>query len=229
MVSIDGLSAVLGVAFNDPQLYETAMTHRSFLNERHRYDEHNERLEFLGDAVLELVVTEYLFRNYSQPEGVLTNWRSALVKTESLSGVAAKLGIEEFLRLSRGERKGSDRARRQILANAVEALIGAIYLDHGYKEVEAFITRVLIAGLKQIIDEGSWQDAKTKYQELMQERESFTPEYRVLEESGPDHDKRFRVGVYIDGELRGEGNGSSKQSAQQKAAAAALVKMAASD
>lgn len=224
-MDIKALQAILGVQIGNPDLYQTALTHRSYLNEQRRrsYSEHNERLEFLGDAVLELVVTEYLYRTYPDPEGVLTNWRSALVKTESLSAVAETLGIEQWLRLSRGERQGSVRARRQILANAVEALIGALYLDLGYLAAQSFITNSVITTLPQILAEGSWQDAKTKYQELMQEHEGFTPEYRVLEESGPDHDKQFRVGVYVGDELRGEGSGASKQAAQQSAAAAALI------
>ena len=226
MRNIKELSTVLGFEIDKIQLYETALTHRSYLNEKGRsHLEHNERLEFLGDAVLELVVTEYLYRTYSEPEGILTNWRSALVKTESLSGVARKLEIEEWLRLSRGERKGSQRARRQILANTVEAIIGAIYIERGYEPAQKFITENIISTLPKILDEGTWQDSKTKYQELTQEKESETPEYEVLEESGPDHDKRFTVGVFVDGDIRGKGTGSSKQIAQQKAATDALQKM----
>lgn len=225
MRDIKELSTVLGFEIDQPQLYETALTHRSYLNEKGRsHLEHNERLEFLGDAVLELVVTEYLYRTYSEPEGILTNWRSALVKTESLSGVARNLQIEEWLRLSRGERKGSQRARRQILANTVEAIIGAIYIDRGYEPAQKFITENIISTLPKILDEGTWQDSKTKYQELTQEKEGETPEYEVLEESGPDHDKRFTVGVFVGGDIRGKGVGSSKQIAQQKAATDALQK-----
>lgn len=223
-MNIEDLQSVIGIKFKDPDLYEVAMTHRSYLNERgqRQYTQHNERLEFLGDAVLELVVTEYLYKNYTDPEGVLTNWRSALVRTESLSEVADVMGLEKFLRLSKGEKKGSMRARRQILANTLEALIGAIYIDQGYEPARVFISENIISTLSKILDEGSWLDAKTKYQETVQESEGHTPEYKVLDENGPDHDKRFTVGVYVDGELRGQGEGTSKQTAQQKAAEHAL-------
>ncbi len=226
MRDIKELSKVIGIDIEDTALYETALTHRSYLNEKGRsHLQHNERMEFLGDAVLELVVTEYLYRTYSEPEGVLTNWRSALVKTESLSSVAQSLGIEEWLRLSRGERKGSQRARRQILANTMEAIIGAIYLDQGYEPAQKFISENIISTLPMILEEGSWQDSKTKYQELIQEQEGETPEYEVLSESGPDHDKRFTVGVLVAGDIRGKGSGSSKQIAQQQAADNALQNM----
>ncbi len=223
MPDIKALESIIGTAISDESLYETALTHRSYLNEFHRNQkEHNERLEFLGDAVLELVVTEHLYRNYEEPEGILTNWRSALVKTESLSSVAEELELENHILLSRGERNGSRRAMRQILANTMEALIGAVYLDKGYEPVQQFITDNIIARLPTIVAEGSWQDSKTRYQELMQEQEGHTPEYHVLEESGPDHDKRFTVGAYVDNTLRGQGTGASKQAAQQEAAYNAL-------
>lgn len=227
MASIKDLESVIGITMHDADIYQTAFTHRSYLNEFRRRDQvvHNERLEFLGDAVLELIVTEHLYRNYQEPEGTLTNWRSALVKTESLSQVAEELGLEAYIRLSRGERNGSRRARRQILANTMEALIGAIYIDRGYEPAQDFVTRHIIAMLPAILDEGSWQDAKTKYQEVTQEHESETPTYHVLGESGPDHDKRFTVGVYVGEELRGQGVGTSKQAAQQDAARNALEAM----
>lgn len=222
-INVQELESIIGIAINDESLYQTALTHRSYLNEfRHSKKEHNERMEFLGDAVLELVVTEYLFRNYSEPEGTLTSWRSALVKTESLSSVAEGLGLEEHVLLSRGERNGSPRALRQILANTMEALIGAIYLDHGYEAAQRFITDTIISTLPTILADGSWRDSKTQYQELVQEEEGQTPEYHVLEESGPDHDKRFTVGVYVGDTLRGQGTGTSKQYAQQQAADQAL-------
>ncbi len=223
MPNIKELESIINTSINDESLYQTALTHRSYLNEfRNNKKEHNERLEFLGDAVLELVVTEYLYRNYDEAEGVLTSWRSALVKTESLSSVAQDLGLEDHILLSRGERNGSPRALRQILANTMEALIGAIYLDKGYDDAQRFITDTIIATLPGILEEGSWQDSKTQYQELVQEKEGHTPEYHVLEEAGPDHDKRFTVGVYVDDTLRGKGTGTSKQIAQQNAAAQAL-------
>jgi ribonuclease III len=226
MADSNELMAKIGLKFKDATLLETALTHRSFINEHRRSKlQHNERLEFLGDAVLELVVTHHLYQNYGEPEGVLTNWRSALVNTSSLSGVGAKLGLFEFVRLSRGEARGSERARRQILANTMEAIIGALYLDQGYDAAKQFILDKIVVNLEEIIKSGSWQDAKTKYQELTQEKEGFTPEYKVLGEDGPDHDKQFSVGVYVNRQLRGQGTGSSKQNAQQSAAADALAKI----
>jgi ribonuclease-3 len=213
----------LGIHFKDPDLLERAFIHRSYLNEHPKAGlEHNERLEFLGDAVLELVVTDYLYCNYPNPEGDLTNWRSALVKTESLSAVAEKLELDQYLKLSRGEAKGNARSRALIHANCVEAMIGAIYLDQGYETAQNFIQENIVSTLPQILAEGSWVDPKSRFQELAQEREGHTPHYRVLEEMGPDHDKTFVVGVYVGDRLCGKGKGSSKQSAQQQAAASAL-------
>lgn len=209
--------------FKDLQLLVTAFTHRSYLNEhRKTAGEHNERLEFLGDAVLELVVTEYLYKNHPEPEGVLTNWRSALVRTESISAAADREGFEPLLRLSRGEKRGSQRAREQILANAYEAVVGALYLDKGYEAAQKFIEKSLLPMLEDVLKNGTWLDPKSQLQELVQNREGFTPIYRVLSEEGPDHDKLFVVGVYIDSELKGEGRGPSKQTAQVEAAATAL-------
>jgi ribonuclease-3 len=214
----------LRVEFNDINLLLTAFTHRSYLNEhRKSVKEHNERLEFLGDAVLELVVTEYLYSNYSEPEGILTNWRSSLVRTESIGAAAAKFGFEPLLRLSRGEKRGTDRARAQILANSFEAVIGALYLDQGYEAAKIFLTESILSTLEKILEDGSWQDAKSSLQELAQSAETATPIYKVMQEVGPDHDKTFTVGVYVNDKLRGQGTGPSKQAAQQKAAEAALV------
>lgn len=214
----------LHVTFSDVELLLTAFTHRSYLNEhRKTVKEHNERLEFLGDAVLELVVTEYLYGNYPEPEGVLTNWRSSLVRTESISAAAAKFGFEPLLRLSRGEKRGTDRARAQILANAFEAVIGALYLDQGYEAAKIFITESILSTLDDILASGSWMDPKSHLQELAQARETATPIYKVISEEGPDHDKTFTVGVFVSGQLRGQGTGPSKQTAQQKAAEAALA------
>lgn len=215
----------LGLEFNNPKLLDIALTHRSYINEvKGQKLEHNERLEFLGDAVLQLVVTEYLYKNYPDPEGVLTNWRSALVKTQALSRAAQELGINEMVRLSRGEAKGSQRAKLQIWANTVEAVIGAIYMDKGYVAAQEFIAKNIIKWLPEIIKTGAWQDAKTKYQEIIQDKDGVTPIYEVLEEAGPDHDKRFTVGVYVGEKLTGKGSGSSKQVAQQAAAENALKK-----
>ncbi len=214
----------IGIDFKDATLLERAFIHRSYLNEHSKLGlEHNERLEFLGDAVLELVVTDHLYRNFDNPEGDLTNWRSALVKTESLAEVAESLGVMDEMKLSRGEAKGNDRSRMLISANATEAIIGAIYLDQGYDVARGFIDKHIIARLPEILKTGTWVDAKSRFQELAQEREGVTPAYRVLEESGPDHDKEFVVGVYIGKQLRGQGRGSSKQAAQQMAAEQALA------
>lgn len=214
----------LGLEFKDPELLITAFTHRSYINEHKKSaGVHNERLEFLGDAVLELVVTEHLYRNYSEPEGILTNWRSALVRTESIGAAATKLGFEKMLRLSRGEKRGSERARQQILANSFEAVIGAIYLDQGFKAAEKFIDDNIITTLDGILAAGTWRDPKSHLQEVAQEVDSQTPVYKVLSEDGPDHDKKFTLGVFIGSQLRGSGTGSSKQAAQQKAAEEALA------
>jgi ribonuclease-3 len=213
----------LGVEFKDINLLITAFTHRSYLNEHKKtVSAHNERLEFLGDAVLELVVTEFLYGNYSDPEGILTNWRSALVRTESIGAAADRLGYGELLRLSRGEKRGSDRARLQILANSYEAVLGALYLDQGYDVAKDYIHKTLLTTFDEILKTGSWMDPKSHLQELAQSTDGSTPAYRVLEEEGPDHEKEFTVGVFVDGQLRGKGNGPSKQAAQVAAAAAAL-------
>lgn len=213
----------LGVTFDDISLLVLAFTHRSYVNEHKKTATgHNERLEFLGDAVLELVVTEYLYANFSDPEGTLTNWRSALVRTESIGAAAARAGFEPLLRLSRGERHGTERARAQILANAYEAVVGALYLDKGYEAAKVFITKTILSTLEGILESGSWMDPKSHLQETAQSREGFTPAYKVLKEEGPDHDKTFTVGVFVDGKLRGTGVGPSKQIGQQKAAQAAL-------
>jgi ribonuclease III len=213
----------LQVTFNDINLLVTAFTHRSYLNEHKKtVSEHNERLEFLGDAVLELVVTEYLYTNYSEPEGILTNWRSSLVRTESISAAASKYEFEPLLRLSRGEKRGTERARAQIMANTFEAVVGALYLDQGYDAAKKFITESILSTFAHILESGSWMDPKSHLQELAQSHDGFTPIYKVMAEEGPDHDKIFSVGVYVNGKLRGQGTGPSKQAGQQQAAQAAL-------
>ncbi len=213
----------LGVTFNDLELLITAFTHRSYVNEhRKTAKEHNERLEFLGDAVLELVSTEYLYGNYSDPEGILTNWRSALVRTESISAAAARHDFEPLLRLSRGEKRGTDRARAQILANCYEAVVGALYLDQGYDAAKNFITSSLLVTFEEILKTGSWMDPKSNLQEIVQSKDGHTPIYKVLTEEGPDHEKTFTVGVFVNGQLKGEGIGPSKQTAQVAAAETAL-------
>ncbi len=215
---------VLGVDFNDIDLLVTAFTHRSYVNEhRKTVQVHNERLEFLGDAVLELVVTNFLYTNYSEPEGVLTNWRSALVRTESISEAASRENFEPLLRLSRGERRGTDRARAQILANSYEAVVGALYLDQGFEAAARFIDRTILSTFQSILDNGSWMDSKSHLQEVAQSIDGQTPVYKVLSEEGPDHEKVFQVGVFVNGELKGQGSGPSKQAGQQKAAEQALA------
>ena len=214
----------LHVTFKDIQLLVTAFTHRSYLNEhRKSASEHNERLEFLGDAVLELVVTEYLYLNHGEPEGILTNWRSSLVRTESIGAAAERCGFADLLRLSRGEKQGSERARAQIMANSFEAVIGALYLDQGWEAAKIFITENILSTFEEILATGSWMDPKSHLQETAQAAEGVTPVYKVLSEDGPDHDKIFTVGVYVGDKLRGKGTGSSKQAGQQKAAEAALA------
>ncbi len=213
----------LGITFKDVELLITAFTHRSYVNEHKKTAQaHNERMEFLGDAVLELVVTEFLYTHFSEPEGILTNWRSALVRTESIGDAAKRSGFEPMLRLSRGEKRGTDRARDQILANSYEAVLGAMYLDQGYDIVKKFIENSLLITFEEILKTGSWMDPKSSLQEQAQSRESKTPVYKVMSEEGPDHDKVFTVGVYIGGSLRGQGQGPSKQAGQQAAASKAL-------
>ena len=213
----------LGFEFENINLLVTALTHRSYVNEhRKSVSEHNERLEFLGDAVLELVVTDFLFRSYNEAEGILTSWRASLVRTESIGEAGQLLGYEPLVRMSRGEKQGSERARLQILANAFEALIGAIYLERGYEDAAAFITKHISSKLENILEDGSWRDPKSHLQEGMQKIDSVTPRYIVLEEVGPDHDKVFTLGVYAGERLVSKGTGPSKQAAQQEAAKAAL-------
>jgi ribonuclease-3 len=213
----------LGFEYKTIDLFITALTHRSYVNEHKKsVSEHNERLEFLGDAVLELVVTDYLFRNYPDPEGTLTSWRASLVRTESISEAGAKLGFEPLLLMSRGEKNGSTRARQQILANAFEAVIGSVYLERGYEDAATFITKHILSKLDDILESGSWRDPKSHLQEVSQRVDGHTPHYRVLLEEGPDHDKIFKLGVFVGDKKMGEGSGPSKQIAQQQAAKAAL-------
>ena len=216
---IEDLAKKIEVDFRDIKLLEQAVTHRSFLNENRDYKlDHNERLEFLGDAVLELVVTEHLFNNFPNPEGELTSWRAALVNGEMLSSVAKKMGVEEYLLMSKGESKDSGRARVYLLANAFEAITGAIYLDQGYDVVKEFILKKVVVELNDILKNKSYMDPKSYFQEKAQETEKVTPSYRVTKEWGPDHDKHFVMGVYLGDKLIAEGEGDSKQDAQREAA-----------
>lgn len=213
----------LGFEYKDIDLLITALTHRSYVNEHKKsVTRHNERLEFLGDAVLELSVTDYLFRNFSEPEGILTSWRASLVRTESIGEAGDRLGYEPLLRMSKGEKNGSMRARQQILANAFEAVIGSIYLERGYDDADAFIKNNILSKLDGILESGSWRDPKSHLQEVSQRIDNQTPVYKVLEETGPDHDKVFTLGAFVGSLLMGKGTGPSKQAAQQQAARAAL-------
>lgn len=215
----------IGFTFNNKALIEQAFTHRSYLNEnRSPGKEHNERLEFLGDAVLELVVTEFLFAKYpDKPEGDLTAYRAALVNTQSIADAAVKLGMNDFLLLSRGEARDTGRARQIILANAFEALIGALYLDQGYEPAQRFIAAQLFHKTDEVVSKGLWQDAKSRLQEISQDKLGVTPAYELVNQTGPDHDKRFVTGVYLAGDRVATGEGKSKQEAEQAAALAALA------
>ncbi len=214
----------LGLKFKNKDLLIQAFCHRSYINENPDSNlKNNERLEFLGDAVLELVVTEYLFEKYpKKAEGELTNWRAALVNAKMLGDLSKKLNFNDYLLLSRGEEKELGKARQYILANTLEALIGALYLDQGYKNAKVFIEKNLIKRLPEIIKKGLYKDAKSLFQEEAQERTGITPSYKVLKEWGPDHAKQFIIGVFLNNELAAEGEGSSKQEAEEEAARRAL-------
>lgn len=215
----------LGLTFSNIDLLITALTHRSYVNEhRKTVTEHNERLEFLGDAVLELVTSDFLYKNYAQPEGIMTSWRAALVNTEANAAAGEKLGYAPLVRLSKGEKHGSERAHHVIMADCYEAIIGAIYLDHGYAAAEKFIHDNSLIKMDEILESESWRDSKSFLQELAQRIDNVTPVYRVMKEEGPDHDKTFTLGVYINGHLKATASGHSKQEAQIKAAAEAIRK-----
>jgi ribonuclease-3 len=215
----------IGYQFGNPSLLAQAFTHRSHLNEnRAAGREHNERLEFLGDAVLELVVTEFLYTKYPEkPEGELTAYRAALVNTQSISDAATKLGMNEYLLLSRGESRDTGRARQIILANAFEAVIGALYLDAGYSAAKDFIDTNIFYKTDEVVEKRLWQDAKSRLQEIAQEKSGVTPTYQITAQSGPDHDKTFIVGAFIGTDKIASGEGRSKQEAEQDAAQKALA------
>lgn len=214
------LEEKIGIKFNKREFLVQAFIHRSFLNEHRDFPlHHNERLEFLGDAVLELVVTDFLFNEYANPEGELTNWRAALVNSKMLASIAHEIDFEKYLFLSHGESKDENtKAREYILANAIEALIGAIYLDQGYIIAQQFIARWILIKLPYVLENGLWMDAKSRFQESSQEIEGITPTYKVLKEKGPDHAKEFEVGIYLEEKLIAKGKGTSKQEAQTDAA-----------
>jgi ribonuclease III len=223
MNDVSHSAEALGLTFTDLDLLEEALTHRSYLNEHRDARVHNERLEFLGDAVLELAVTRFLFDTYpGKPEGELTAFRAALVNTDSLADTAEGLGISDMLFLSKGEAKDIGRARRIILANAFEAVLGAIYLDQGFEAAEAFVAKHLYPKLDGVIKARAWQDPKSRFQELAQQKEGKTPWYRTVEEVGPDHDKQFTVSALVGEREVARGQGRSKQEAELAAASAAL-------
>lgn len=225
MKDFNKLEQDLGISFKNKDLLKQAFCHRSYLNEEPDfYLKNNERLEFLGDAVLELAVTEHLFANYDNAEGELTSWRAALVNSLSLSKISQKLDFDSYLLLSKGEEKDTGKARQFILANTFESFIGALFLDQGYDEAKKFINSHLIPELPMILEKGIWKDAKSKFQEASQEKAKLTPSYKVLEESGPDHEKKFVTGVYLGNKLIAKGQGLSKQESEEKAAQKALEK-----
>lgn len=215
---------IIGVTFKNRDLLTQAFIHRSFLNENPRIGfEHNERLEFLGDAVLELAVTDFLYRTYpNSPEGELTSYRAALVNAVTIADVAGEIHMNDYMYLSRGEAKDMGKARQYILANAFEALIGSIYLDQGYAVTEAFIGRFLYGRADEVVQKKLWRDSKSLVQEKAQEHVGVTPSYKVIRESGPDHDKHFVIGIFFGSEKIAEGKGRSKQEGEQAAARAAL-------
>ncbi len=218
-MNIESFARVCGIDVKNADFFIEAMTHRSYLNEnkKHGYP-HNERLEFLGDAVLELAVTEYLFHKFNNPEGEMTAWRAALVNGEMLARVAREIGVEKFLMMSKGEEKDTGKARSYLLANSIEAIIGAIHLDTGYGAAKDFITTNIIVHIDEILEKKLYLDAKSYFQEKAQEHHGVTPHYKLMSESGPDHDRTFTVGVYLNDKKIAEGLGRSKQEAQREAA-----------
>jgi len=222
-IELDKFEKLINVRFKNKNILRQIFVHRSYLNENPNFElGHNERLEFLGDAVLELVTTEFLYNKYDNPEGELTNWRSALVKGKMLAEIARKININDYLFLSKGEAQSVGKARDLILANAFEALVGGIYLDQGYKAAQTFIKNNLLIRIDEILSKKLYIDAKSNLQETLQAQKKVTPIYKVIREYGPDHAKQFEVGVYLDKKLLAKGHGESKQSAEQDAATNAL-------
>jgi ribonuclease III len=224
MIKFSDFEKKIKVVFKDKKILQQAFTHRSYINENPGMKiSHNERLEFLGDAVLELIVTDFLYNKYPQSaEGELTTFRSALVNAIIISEIAVEIGMNDYLLLSKGEMKDSGKARQYILANTFEALVGAMYLDQGYEVANKFIAKTLLPKIEEIVNKKLWRDAKSLVQEKAQEFVSVTPAYKLLQQSGPDHDKHFTVGIYFGANLIAEGKGKSKQEAEQSAALAAL-------
>ena len=213
------LEKKLNIDFKNKDLLTQAFCHRSYLNEKpNACLSHNERMEILGDAVLELIVTEYLYNNYDNPEGELTNWRAVLVNSQNLAKISQGLEFENYLLLSKGEKKDTGKARQFILANTFEAFLGALYLDRGYKTVKKFIESCLLPDLAKILKKGDWKDCKSHFQEVAQEKFKITPSYKILKQSGPDHNKCFISGVFLGDELIAKGEGFSKQESEESAA-----------
>ena len=224
-IDLEKLKEKLAIEIVNPDLFQEALTHRSYLNEHKDYKHpHNERLEFLGDAVLELAVTRHLFDHFKNPEGELTSFRAALVNGDMLGNIGNALGIQDFLLMSRGEAKDTGRARLYLVANAMESIIGAIYLDQGYDAADDFIKKHVMVRLDEVLAQGLHTDPKSRFQELAQEKTGITPGYRVIREWGPDHDRHFVAGVFLDEEMVAEGEGASKQDAQREAAKQGLLK-----
>ncbi len=221
--NFDKIERTIKFKFKNLNLLKSAFVHRSYINEHPSFElDHNERLEFLGDAVLELVVTEYLYNNFPNPEGDLTNWRASLVNAKTLASIGQELNLESALYLSKGEQKDTGKARQFILANVMESLIGAIYLDQGWDPAQKFITTFILCKLPEILEKKLYLDPKSNFQEIAQEKTGITPTYQILNEFGPDHEKTFEVGIYLKNELITRGTGSSKQEAQEDAAKKAL-------
>ncbi len=219
MKDVKSLEKKIGIKFKDKNLLRQSLVHRSYLNEHKDFElDHNERLEFLGDAVLELITTEFLYNNFSNPEGELTNFRAALVNRKMLAIISTEIGLEEYLLMSKGESKDTGRARQYIIANALEAVIGAIYLDQGYNKSKKFIEDYFLCKMDDVLNDKLYQDAKSKFQEEAQEKVGITPVYKVIREWGPDHDKHFLIGIFLGEEKIAEGEGISKQAAQRNAA-----------
>jgi ribonuclease-3 len=224
MINFSDFEKKTKIIFKNKNLLKQAFVHRSYINENPSVGlSHNERLEFLGDAVLELIVTDFLYKKYpNYTEGELTALRSALVNAVIISEIALKIGMNDYLLLSKGENKDSGKARQYILANTYEAYVGAIYLDQGYDAAEKFVAGSILPATEEIVNKKLWRDAKSLVQEKAQELVGFTPAYKVLHETGPDHDKNFTVGIFFGDDLIASGKGQSKQEAAQKAAEAAL-------
>ena len=219
MKDVVDLEKKIEIKFKDRNLLRQSLVHRSYLNEHKDFElDHNERLEFLGDAVLELVTTEFLYNNFANPEGELTNFRAALVNRKMLAIISTEIGLEEYLLMSKGESKDTGRARQYIIANALEAVIGAIYLDQGYNKSKKFIENYFLCKMDDVLNDKLYQDAKSKFQEEAQEKVGVTPCYKVIKEWGPDHNKRFLIGIFLGEEKVAEGEGISKQAAQRNAA-----------